>query len=624
MSSWLHLHIGSMTALLLAIGILVCSGGAADASDAPRPYARAPEHPEIRSSSFYLSMSDGTELAVDLHLPRDLESDQRIPTILHQTRYWRSLDIRFPFNLFVDGRFLLWASYRRYFVSRGYAWVDVDVRGTGASFGTWEHSYWEREVADGAEVVDWIVAQPWSSGRVGAWGVSYAGGAAEFLLVNRHPAVRAATPMFSPFDVYDEIGFPGGMRARWYVDRWAETNRRLDRNDPPVDIWYQRMAVRGVRPVDGADGRRRLREALSKRGGNVNVDEEADHVTFRDDVSPRIAGIDRMSPHAFAQQIDAARVPVYSYSGWLDGAYQHAAIRRFLTLSHPQNKLMIGPWDHGGAHNVSPFVRAKARFDHRAEVLKFFDFHLLGLPTGIDQEPRVHYYTMGSEVWRSSDEWPPREVEELRFHLARDGRLTDVPEVANGQDDYRLDAALGSGPMSRWTALVGPTESAILYPNQERFSNRSLSYTSPPLSKPLEVTGHPMVTLHLSADADDASVLVVLEDVSPDGRVHYVTEGSLRALHRRSITRSPPYRDAVPVRLYNRAAAAPLEPGGVVELTFDLLPTSYAFQAGHALRLSIAGIDTDYFDLLDATTTLRIHRGGEHFSSLTLPIRPGG
>jgi len=169
-------RIGAIVAMLCAIGSAVEPAGG---PDGPSPYGRAPEFAHIKSSSFYLPMSDGTELAVDLHLPRDLEAGQRIPTILHQTRYWRSLDIRFPFDRFVDGRFLLWGSYRRYFVSRGYAWVDVDVRGTGASFGTWEHSYWEREVADGAEVVDWIVAQPWSGGKIGAWGVSYAGGAAE-------------------------------------------------------------------------------------------------------------------------------------------------------------------------------------------------------------------------------------------------------------------------------------------------------------------------------------------------------------------------------------------------------------------------------------------------------------
>jgi putative CocE/NonD family hydrolase len=601
---------------------IATSLGAAEASDDPSPYDRAPEYTKIQSSSFYLPMDDGTELAIDLHLPRGLQSGRRLPTILHQTRYWRSLDIRFPFHWFVDGRYLLWGSYRSYFVSRGYAWIDVDVRGPGASFGTWEHSYWEREVSDGATVVDWIAAQPWSNGTVGAWGVSYAGGAAEFLLVNRHPAVRAAVPMFSPFDVYDEIGFPGGMRARWYIDRWAATNRRLDRNDPPVDIWYQRLAVRGVRPVDGSDGPRRLREALSERQGNVQVDEEAEHITFRDDTSPRVAGIDRMSPHAFAEQIDGAGVPTYSYSGWFDGAYQHAAIRRFLTLSHPDRRLILGPWDHGGAHNASPFVRAKARFDHAAEILKFFDFHLLGLPTGIDQEPPVHYYTMGAEVWRSSSEWPPRGLGELRYQLAEGGQLIVETEVAPGHDDCHVDTALGSGPMSRWTALVGPTESAVLYPNQQSFSNRSLSYTSSALTTPLEVTGHPIVTLHISSDENDAAVFVVLEDVAPDKSVRYVTEGSLRVLHRASTTPSPPYGDAVPVRLYDRASAAPLEPGEVVEIGFDLLPTSYEFPAGHALRLSIAGIDADYFDPIEGATTLRIHRGGRTLSGLSLPIMP--
>ena len=62
--------------------------------------------------------------------------------------------------------------------------------------------------------------------------------------------------------------------------------------------------------------------------------------------------------------------------------------------------------------------------------------------------------------------------------------------------------------------------------------------------------------------------------------------------------------------------------GAVVKLVFDLLPTSYEFSAGHSVRLSIAGVDADYFDHTESATTLRIHRGVEHPSGLTLPIRP--
>ena len=232
----------------------------------------------------------------------------------------------------------------------------------------------------------------------------------------------------------------------------------------------------------------------------------------------------------------------------------------------------------------------------------------------------MHYYTMGAEVWRSADEWPPPGTEELRLHLADDGRLSKVSGTTSGRDEWPVDPSLGSGPMTRWTALVGGTESAILYPNWARFGERALTYTSPPLPEALEVTGHPMVTLFLSADGADASVFVVLEDVAPNGEASYVTEGSLRALHRNSIASSPPYRDAVPVRLYDRAGSAPLQPGEVAELHFDLLPTSYEFPVGHRLRLSIAAVDADYFDPIEGITSLTIHWGEEHPSGLSLPI----
>ena len=567
-------------------------------------------------------MSDGTRIAIDVHLPSDVDETAQLPTILHQTRYWRSVDIRFPFDRFVDGRFVLWGGYRRHFVERGYAWVDVDVRGTGASFGTWRHSYWEREVADGAEIVDWIVAQPWSNGRVGAWGVSYAGGAAEFLLANRHPAVEAAAPTFSPFDVYDEIGFPGGIRSRWYIREWAEVNRRLDRNRPPVDTWLARLAARGVRPVDGADGRARLEEALEQRSANVDVEREAEHVTHRDDPSPNIPTVDRMSPHAHADRIAGAGVPVYSYSGWFDGAYAHAAIRRFLTYGHPDDKLTIGPWDHGGAHNVSPAVRADTRFRHRDELLKFFDTHLLDLPTGLREEPPVHVYVMGAEEWRSADAWPPPDLSIRRYVLGPNQTLAPASGPA-GTDRHEVDPTHGSGTPSRWTALVGPTESASLYPDWNARSRTHLAYTSAPLPAAVDVVGHPMVTLHVAFPGSDGAIFAYLEDVAPGGESTYVTEGRLRAIHRNALAETPPYVDAVPVRTYQRSQAEPVEPGEVVELTFALLPTAYRFAEGHAIRVSFTGADADYFAAVpSAGDFFDVHHGGASPSTLTVPVWP--
>ena len=134
---------------------------------------------EVRRTSHYLTMRDGVKIAIDLSLP---VGATKLPTIVRQTRYFRSIDPT-PIGAWlgesrtdpVNGRM------RNFFVARGYAWIDVDVRGSGASTGVW-HSPWSPlEVEDGREILDWITAQPWSNGKVGTTGNSYDGTAAELM-----------------------------------------------------------------------------------------------------------------------------------------------------------------------------------------------------------------------------------------------------------------------------------------------------------------------------------------------------------------------------------------------------------------------------------------------------------
>src|SRR5206468_7311692 len=135
----------------------------------------------VRTSSFHLAMRDGVRVAVDLSLPVGLEADAKIPAILYQTRYFRAFQFRWPLSLFL--RRTPKRDFRSELVGlavrQGFAWVDVDVRGSGASFGTQPHPWSEAALADAGEIVDWIVSQPWSNGNVGGFGVSYSGTAAE-------------------------------------------------------------------------------------------------------------------------------------------------------------------------------------------------------------------------------------------------------------------------------------------------------------------------------------------------------------------------------------------------------------------------------------------------------------
>src|SRR4030095_14424437 len=120
-------------------------------------------------------------------------------------------------------------------------------------------------------------------------------------------------------------------------------------------------------------------------------------------------------------------------------------------------------------------------------------------------------------------------------------------------------------------------------------------YTSAPLPEAVEVTGHPIVRLMVATSTPDAAVFAYLEDVDEHGHVSYVTEGALRALHRKT---RPSRRGAtrpVPQRSFARVHARPLNPAVPVELAFDLLPTSWLFLKGHAVRLAVAAADADYF-----------------------------
>src|SRR5262249_15797405 len=154
---------------------------------------------------------------------------------------------------------------------------------------------------------------------------------------------------------------------------------------------------------------------------------------------------------------------------------------------------------------------------------------------------------------------------------------------------YEVDGAASSGSGSRWSLIVG-TGLQRGYDDQRDRDRRRLTYTTRPLAADLEVTGHPIVRLFLDANAPDSAAFAYLEDVGPGGEVRYITEGELRLIHRK-VVESPLGEDLIPFHSYRRRDAATMLPGETTEVTFDLLPTSVRFRAGHAIRLAIAGAD---------------------------------
>jgi uncharacterized protein len=618
---------------LLFITLLLANASAKVKDDNPNEKVSAfgvyegysvPKYKGVEYTSVYVAMKDSAALlATDIFLPKKLEAGAKIPTIVYLNRYVRSLKAKFPFNLIKHPVLTVVSEAEiNFFTSHGYACVIVDTRGSGASTGIRTMEFSPEETKDGAEIVDWIIAQPWSNGNVGSTGISYLGTTAELLLLNNHPNVKACIPRSNIFDLYNHIMFPGGVRQGCFVDIWGFTTRSLDQNDfTPFGKQAKRL-VSTINPVTGDKKKVVLKEALSCHDSNFNVYKGIKEVDFRDEIHPGLdVSSDEYSIHYHRKKIEASGTPIFRIGGWYDGVLAKSCIEGFLNTENTK-RVMIGPWDHGPADNASPFSPTKEiTFNIRAEMLRFFDFYLKDIDNGIDKEEVFHYFTIGEEKWKSTNNWPPQNVAEIKYHFSANNTLqVDPQQINEGPLNYKIDYYATTGNTSRYNSVTalyknGPTD----YPDRSDMSQRLLNFTTPPLADAVTMTGHPVVDMYWSANANDATVFAYLEEVLEDGRVIYVTEGTMRPMHRKVVTSD--YKYPAPFHSYKKEDALPYTAGETVRLEFDCAPISYQFKKGSAIRVSIAGADIQHFDLpKDIPTEFNISISKEMPSSIIIPV----
>lgn len=578
---------------------------------------RLPERP----FSCYVAMRDGCRIAVDVYLPQGAV-ETKFAAIVVSTPYYRRFKTDGPVAEYspMAGR------YRDCFVPRGYAMVVMDVRGTGASFGTRDAFRSPKERDDYGEIVAWIVAQPWSNGAVGATGISYPGAASLFLASTGHPAVKAIAPLFAVSDVYADQLYPGGMVSKIWTGHYNDCIVALD-HDRGEELkkyaYFGEPGLRGPMPVDEDPDGKLLGQAMAEHRNNFNLADAAPEFAFRDegllhDPSQTLA---TFSPYSYYDGI-AEDVAIYSVSGWYDGSgYANGAISRFLTRRGPNDFLLLGPWDHGARANISPWREEQAsQFNLFGEVLRFFDQYLLGRETGMAGEPRVRFYSLHAEEWQSSNEWPPVKDTERRY--LKPGGIAPEPEPRASEATYRVDFNVDTGRKTRFERL-GLLAVDAYYADWHGRDAKMLNFTSEPFDAPTELSGHAVAHINLSIDETDAAVFVYLGEVDDKGRTHYVTEGMLRALHRKTTGELRNYAATWPLRTYARGDASPVERGKPFTMVIPLLPVSWVFPRGSRLRVSIAGADSLHFAQVPhgRPPLFRIACGGTEGSYLDLPLK---
>jgi len=559
-----------------------------------------PLYHERSSTSQYITMRDGTKLAALILRPaQDGKTvSTPLPVIWTHNRYHR------------EGIFG-W-HYLQTLLKYGYVIASVDVRGSGASFGTYRGLFSPEETRDAYDITEWLAVQPWSDGNIGMFGRSYLGITQFMAASTAPPHLKAIFPEMSEFDHYSFI-YPGGVFHDDFFRQWGNMVNKLDADGSAVDEDRTKAM---------------LQAALKEHAANLDVFETYSPLHYRDSVStmtgtqPYIVN----NPANYLKEIRNSGVPVYHWAGWYDMFPKDALLWYSNNLTNPQ-KIAIGPWAHPQLGSL----------DLATEELRWYDYWLKGNDNGVMSEAPICYYTMGEgkkSGWHSAWKWPLPEEKLTNYYFdgikagsvdsVNDGSLSPaLPVTTAGVDEYHVDYSTTTGTATRWTA--GYNVMSPVYPTTLMFNDeKGLTYTTPPLAAEVEVTGHPVIHLWVTSSARDGDFFVYLEDISEASYSKYITEGNLRASHRAIST--APYRYlGLP---YHRSYAEDIAdlPGQPVELVFDLLPTSYVFDAGHRIRVTItcADKDTALTPQLDPPPTVHLYRKAGHASYIVLPIIPKG
>jgi putative CocE/NonD family hydrolase len=581
---------------------------------------REPKYDGYSVRSLYVSMLDGVRIAVDIYLPQGLPSAARIPTLLNRTRYWRDVELR-------DGQPEPNLAVQ-FFTSYGYAIVCMDVRGTGASFGKMRFEWQPEDTQDAYTLVDWIIQQEWSNGKVGAYGVSYAGSTAELLAETCHPAITAIWASYFELDGYTDLAFPGGVPCD-FVKMWGQFTAALDQNISLDDNFEPDPKVIGVKPVDDDQDRSLLQAAIQNHAQNCNADVLLQDVTYRDDLlgGAKVPN-EEMAVYSRRTKIETSGVPIDIWGSWMDANTADTVIRHFATFKNPQ-RAVISAWSHGGSVLCSPFVASNSQLDlsvknQLTEILGLMDQYFLGPNQDrIISENTLFYYTMGEEKWKVTTAWPPTGSTTKRLYFQEEHILgEDIPANTSGEDVYQVDFSASTGQQNRWWTEMGG--GPVVYPDREQQDQKLLVYQSQPLVEDLEITGYPVINLLITSTENDGAFFVYVEDVDELGKVTYLTEGMLRALHRKVSVDEPPYKVFGPYHSYKRKDGALMVPGEATTLNFSLFPTSVLLRKGHKIRIAIGCADASVFGRMpvQGEVEIRLLRNKLNHSWVDLPIMP--
>ncbi|MEQ9546380.1 MAG: CocE/NonD family hydrolase [Marinobacter sp.] len=559
-----------------------------------------------------ITMSDGTELFVKVSLPgfsADSPAPGPFPVVLTQTSYNTSVGQFVPE---IGGA-------NEFLVTRGYAHVVVDVRGTGNSAGNWE-AFGEREQADYLEVVEWVVEQPWAQDRIGLEGISYLGITAILTSQQNHPAVKASFPIVPIGDGYRDIVFTGGNVNATFIPSWMALVTGLGLL--PVELLATDPASFVTAVPERLVGALLDFQVPTILKALLGEEETVFDEGFWEIRSPM-------------EGVDDINVPTFVVGGLFD-LFQRSEPLWFERLNgRVPTKLLIGPWTHietaGIPSNGLPRDGVPTLDVLR---LQWFDEYVMGLDTGVDEQPNVTQYILGLERYGTAASWPHPELRAERFFLGGDGSMgPDLPSEHHEQSTIQQPLnGLCSFSTTQWTAgLTGQIPLPCLEDNRTS-ELAALKFDMPASEEGFYLNGPMQADLWVSTTANDVQVSVRLDILNPDGTTQPVTNGLLTASMNsvdESRSRFVNGEMLQPWHTYRASDRSLLAPGEVRKISVEIFPSSVWVPPGSSLQVSVntsnvaQGLPPLLTGLISSLLgVMTLHTGPDTPSSLVLPVVP--
>jgi uncharacterized protein len=504
------------------------------------------EHPVIAEDD-WIELSDGCRLFCIVRRP---DVSEPVPAILDAE----------PYGAKIHGGVGEHAMLT-YLAARGHATVQVDLRGSADSDGSPQPEYAKQEQDDLLEVIAWMAARPWCTGRIGMRGISWSGFNTLQVAARQPPELCAIMSACSTADRYadSEHFFGGCFFSREHLT-WAAQYLGVQ-SRPPSEA------------VHGADWVDRWRKRL--------VEVEA----------PIASWLQHQRRDAFwehgsiCEDYSAVRVPVLMCAGLRDG-FPRSAFRVLDNIPH--SWAILGPWGHRYPYEGLPGPSISAEYE-----IRWWDHWLKHVDNGVEDEPRLIAFIHDPRPirpvpldmpgrWLAIPEWPPADpiLVPLPRETLRDAPVGDLAEISTP-----LATGVDAPPWIPSSHLQQDQ------PDDQRAEDgRSVCLTTAPLEDPIDIVGIPMLDLTISADQPIAKLSVRLCEIWPDGSSHVLAIGALNLTHRKS-----------------HAKPEPVIPGEPMRVQVEMMPVSHHIPTGHRLRIALSPNYWPWLWPAPEITTLSLH-----------------